>query len=50
MGTRLYVGSIGLVGTINDWGNTGQPDEPFTQDPANPELWKLEYIFTIMPK
>ncbi len=44
-GTRLYVGSIGLVGTINDWGNTGQPDEPFTQDPANPELWKLEYIF-----
>jgi len=42
-GTRLYAGSIGLVGTINDWGV--QSDVPFVQSSANPELWQLEYIF-----
>ncbi|HPR30862.1 MAG TPA: sugar-binding protein [Prolixibacteraceae bacterium] len=40
----LHVGSVGLVGTFNEWG--GSTDEPFVQDDEDPDLWSLVFTLT----
>jgi Leucine-rich repeat (LRR) protein len=41
---NLHVGSVGLVGSINNWGN-GETDIPFVQDTIHTEMWGMEYTF-----